>query len=271
MTPRFNIFMLVVLLLLGLPTYWLQFDASARDAKSKRLDIATLRELANAIPGEHPAQIRHEIIGTRMALHNQLAAGAGLRPIRTGVRAYELLVPGERSIVIDAGTTAELADENNVTDFDAAAQRRVDHEVARAGLRLQLLDRPVHRGNPAISSPHAAPLPDLGDGLPHAVAPGVVIIPQEGLPNHPRMVFVKLANGAEFLFTGDIAQIPESWKALRPPSRTLADLGHPAQRSEIVSWLMTINALKRAAPKMEIVVGHDPAAPQAIPWGFVRS
>ncbi|MFC0683649.1 hypothetical protein [Novosphingobium clariflavum] len=271
MTPRFNIFILVVLLLVGLPVYWFQFDASARDAQPKRLDIAALREMANAIPGAHPVQIRHEIIGSRISLYNQLAAGAGLRPIHTGVRAYELRVPGQRPILIDAGTSAALAEENNVTDFDAAAQQRVDHVARDAGLRLQLLDRPVHRGNPAVSSPHAARLPDLGDGRPRAVAPGVVVIPQDNLPNHPRMVFVQLANGAEFLFTGDVAQVPLSWEALRPPARTFADLGHPALRTEIVSWLMTINALKRAAPKMVVVAGHDPAAPRIIPWGFVRS
>ncbi|TCM22377.1 hypothetical protein EDF56_1011067 [Novosphingobium sp. PhB165] len=271
MTPKFNVFVLALLLLVGLPLYWFQFDASAPDAHAKPLDIDELRTLAKSIDGAHPTQIRHELIGTRMSLHNQLAAGTGLRPIRTGIRAYELLVPGARPIVIDAGTTAEIAEENNVSEFDSIAQRRVDHEVAQAGLRLQLLDRPSHRGNPAVHSPEALPLPDLSDGHPRAVAPGIVAIPQLDLPNRATMYFVQLADGREFLFTGDVAQVSESWQDLRPPARTFADLGHPDKRIAIASWLMTIQALKRAAPSLVVIPGHDPAAPDGVPWGFVKS
>ncbi|WP_395333845.1 hypothetical protein WBP06_08705 [Novosphingobium sp. BL-8H] len=271
MTPRLNVFLLFLLMLVGLPLYWFQFDASAPGALAKPLEIAQLRTLADASKGQRPTEIRHELIGTRISLHNQLAAGTGLRPIRTGVRAYQLVVPGSRPILIDAGTTPELAKDSKVRDYDEAAQARIDHEAAQAGLLLRLLDRPVHSGNPAVRSPHAVPLPDLSDGRPHAVAPGIVVIPQPGLPYAPMMIFVQLADGREFLFTGDIAQVPESWQSLRPPARRLADIGHPHRRTEIASWLMTIRALHQAAPGMVIVTGHDPAAPQGIPWRFVQS
>ncbi len=271
MTPRLNVFLLVVLLLVGLPLYWFQFDASAPEARAKPITIEELRSLANAGKGPRPVEIRHELIGTRISLHNQLAAGMGLRPIRIGIRAFELPVPQSRPIVIDAGATRETAAENGISDFDEPAQQRIDHAVAEAGLRLRLLDHPVHRGNPAIRSPYAQPLPDLSDGRPHAVAPGVVLIPQPGLPDDARMVFVQLADGREFLFTGDVAQVTESWLSIRPGARSLADIGHPEKRTEIASWLMTINALRRAAPKMLIVAGHDPASPPGIPRGFIHS
>ncbi|WP_395395231.1 hypothetical protein WBP07_07620 [Novosphingobium sp. BL-8A] len=270
MTPRLNAFLLAVLMLVGLPLYWFQFDSSAPEARAKPLNIDELRNLANSDKGQHPTEVRHELVGMRMSLHNQLAAGTGLRPIRVGVRAFELLIPRSRPIVIDAGTTAKIASDNGVTDFDAFAQQRIDHEVSEAGLRLRLLDHPVHRGNPEVRSPNAQPLPDLGDGAPRAVAPGVVVIPQPGLPEEARMVFVQLADGREFLFTGDVAQVTESWQSIRPGARTLADIGHPEKRTAIASWLMAINALHHAAPKMVIVPGHDPAAPQGIPWGFAH-
>lgn len=270
MTPRLNLFLLIVLLLVGLPLYWFQFDASAPDARAKPLDIAQLRALADGEKGPHPTEVRHELIGTRIALHNQLAAGTGLRPMRTGLRAYEVVVPGARPILIDAGTTRRIARENRVKDFDAAAQARIDRALAQAELRLHLLDQSVHRGNPAIRSPHALPLPDLSDGRPHAVAPGVVVIPQPELPDAAMMVFVKLADGREFLFTGDVAQVPESWQATRPPARRLGDIGHPRRRTEIASWLLTIKALHQQAPGMVVVTGHDPAAPAGIPWHFIQ-
>lgn len=271
MTPRLNVFLLVVIVLVGLPLYWFQFDASAPDAKPKPLGIEELRRLADLEHGPRPTEIRHELIGTRVSLHNHLAAGTGLRPVRTGVRAFELIVPGSRPILIDAGTTQDIADKNNISDFDPAAQARIDRAVSEAGMRIRLSDRPVHIGNPEIRAPHALPLPDLSDGRPRAIAPGLVIVPLPGLPHDPVMVFAKLADGREFLFTGDVAPVPESWQAIRPPAREFSDIGRPERRTEIASWLMTINALHPAAPQMVIVTGHDPLAPEDVPWGFAHS
>lgn len=270
MTPRLNLFLLVVLLLVGVPLYWFQFDASAPGAKPLPLTIGKLRQLADEIPGDSPTHLHEELIGYRSVLHNQIAAGGGLRPIRLSVRAFELTVPDSGPIMIDAGTTPAGAEERHLQDYDTAAQARIDRHVEAAGLRLVLLDHLLHRGNRALVSPGARPLPDFSDGEPHAVAHGVVAIPLKGLPNRAMMVYARLENGREYLFTGDVATINENWVDARPPARTFSTVGDVDERVRIVSWLKTINALKHAAPAMFIVPGHDPGPIPGALRGFTK-
>jgi hypothetical protein len=271
LTPRFNLLLLILLLLVGVPLYWFQLDDSAPGAKAYPLDIARLRDLAASIPGQAPRELRQEVVGYRTLLSNRIAAGSGFRPVRLAVRAFEAVVPGQPPILIDAGTTPRDAKKRDVEDFDAAAQHRVDRRVEIAAMKLVLLDRPLHRGNPALSSPEAIPLPDLGNGEPRAVAPGVVLIPLPGLPDRARMVYIRLEDGREFLFTGDVATIDANWLQLRPPARTFRSMTDGDERRETVSWLMTIKALKRAAPAMSIVAGHEPRDVAGITSGFAQA
>jgi len=270
LTPRFNLLLLILLLLVGVPLYWFQFDSSAPGAKPLPITMSRLRELARSIPGEAPHELRQEVLGYRSVLYNRIAAGSGLRPIRLAVRAFELVVPGQPPILIDAGTTPAEARERDLQDFDFAAQQRVDRSAQGAALKLLLLDRPLHRGNTALTSPAAAAPPDLGGGEPRAVAPGIVAIPLEGMPDRAMMVYTRLADGREFLFTGDVATVDANWLDARPPARTFATLAKADERRLTVSWLKTIKALKRAAPTMIIVAGHEPRDVPGIASGFAK-
>jgi len=270
LTPRFNLLLLILLLLVGVPLYWFQLDRSAPGAKAYPLDIARLRDLATSMPGPAPAELRQEVVGYRSVLSNGIAAGSGFHPERLAVRAFEAVVPGRPPILIDAGTTPREAKKRNIEDFDAAAQHRVDRLAETAAMKLVLLDRPLHRGNPALSSPEAIPLPDLSEREPRAVAPGVVAIPLADLPDRAMMVYVRLEDGREFLFTGDVATMDANWMELRPPARTFAGITDGNERRETVSWLMTIKALKHAVPKMTIVAGHEPRDVAGIASGFAK-
>ena len=71
------------------------------------------------------------------------------------------------------------------------------------------------------------------------------------------MVFVRLADGREFLFAGDIATMARSWQELRARSRLIGDYFAPEDRAEIYAWLKTIRALKAQSPGLVILPGHD--------------
>lgn len=270
MTPRLNLLLLILMLLIGVPLYWFQFDSSAPGAKPLPLSLTQLRTLADEIPGEAPREVRQEVIGYRKAFYNQIAAGSGLRPVRLPVRVFELTARNRPPILIDAGTTPRAAKDGDLRDFDPAAQKRVDRRAETATLKLLLLDGPLHRGDPALTSPDADPLPDFGNGEPRAVAPGVVAIPLKGLPNRAMMVYARLEDGREYLFTGDVAPLDTNWLENRPPARSLGTMRDSDERRMTVSWLKTIKALKKAAPAMIVVSGHEPRNIAGVASGFAK-
>jgi len=71
------------------------------------------------------------------------------------------------------------------------------------------------------------------------------------------MIYVRLADGREVLFAGDIATMAASWQELRARSRLIGDYLAPEDRREVYAWLRTIRALKAEAPGLLIVPGHD--------------
>lgn len=71
------------------------------------------------------------------------------------------------------------------------------------------------------------------------------------------MIYVRLADGREVLFAGDIATMAASWQELRARSRLIGDYLAPEDRREVYAWLRTIRALKAEAPNLLIVPGHD--------------
>ena len=268
MTPRLNLLLIALILIVGLPYYWFQLDADRDGAMPKGLSIAQLRSLAESMPGQKPTAVKYEQLGYRYILSNKLAAGTGLRPARSALRAYELIVPGKGPITIDGGTTPAAAEQYNVREFDHMAERRIDNAAKNASLSLLLVDHPLHNGNDGFSLPRARAMPMAETGEPHAVAPGVVVIPLPGLTIGSNMIYARLANGREFLFTGDAAMIDSSWKEVLPPARIVTSYLRPQERKEIVSWLMTINALARAAPHMTVISGHEPSVLTSVKRGF---
>ncbi|AIT78604.1 hypothetical protein [Novosphingobium pentaromativorans] len=268
MTPRLNLLLLALILIIGVPYYWFQLDADRDGAKPKPLSIAQLRSLAESIPGQKPTGVNYEQLGFRFILSNKLAAGTGLRPARSALRAYELIVPGEGPITIDCGTTSAAAERYNVRNYDRMAERRINRAAQKASLSLLLVDHPLHNGDGGFGSPRARTMPATNSDAPHAVAPGVVVIPLPGLTVGSNMVYTRLEDGREFLFTGDAAMIDSSWQDVLPPARIVTNYLRPRERTEIVSWLMTINALASDAPHMTVITGHEPGTLTSVKRGF---
>lgn len=266
LTRRLNIWLLSVLLIVGIPYYWFLVDAGAGPglaaARARPVTMAQLRALARAIEGPRPTELRVETIGLRMTSHNMLVAGAGLRATQNMVRAYELAIPGAGPVVIDAGITRAAAIAHDFVTYDVGAQARVDFAVARAEPLVILSDRPTHNGGDSGRRTGGGQFGDLPipGGAPYAVAPGVVVIPATGLTPGTNMVYAQMANDREYLFVGDVAKLTASWRENRLPARFATRTAPVRFRHENLSWLMTINALHRAAPQMVIVAGHEPGA-----------
>lgn len=256
MTRRLNYWLLAGLLIFSVPYYWYLIDDPASGSvAAKPVTMTGLRKLAEALPGPRPDQIRSELLGHCRIMRNRLIAGWGLRPIPVAVWAYELTVPGTEPIVINAGVSPATAEDFDMADYNPAAQGRVDGVRAHASHTVILDDGPLQTGN--LQTPARNTAPASANAAPYPLAPGVVLIPAPGIAPDAKLVYVRLENGREFLFAGAAARVPESLANLHPPARLAERDDVPNSGTETKAWLMTINALHRAAPDMTVVTAHD--------------
>ncbi len=288
MTKRLNLILLALIALIGLPYYWLLLENSPGDAQPKPVSIAQLNQLAASIPGPAPTEIEMELAAFRRLPGNLVAAGSGLKRKLIGVMAFRLPVEGHGSIVIDGGITRSIAECMDMQVFDAGAQGRIDRALKSADLILLTREHPNNIGGVIalagskdgsnvtkavrpgggqtafsgsrceVNWPRGLNLkPVIAAGAPTAVAAGVVVIPAPSHTPGSQMIFVRLANGRSYLFTGDIATLDKNWRELRAGSRLVGNFLAPENRSEIYSWLLTIQKLKREDPSLTIIPGHD--------------
>jgi glyoxylase-like metal-dependent hydrolase (beta-lactamase superfamily II) len=288
MTRRLNIFLLVLLVLIGAPFWWLLLDTSQIGVEEKRIDIGELRALADAQLGQKPTRVNMELAAWRLVPGDIMAAGSGLKRRLVGAIAFRLEVPGKGPVMIDSGTTRAIAGEMGFDLFDREAQGRIDADLRSASLILLTHEHPDHAGGLAAAArardgsaimqrvvlnreqvPGSAASADShwprgavpgmvlnGSGA-QAVAPGVVVLPGPGHTPGSQMIYVRLASGAEYLFAGDTASMAVNWIEQRPRSRLLSNWLAPEDRKATVGWLRAIAEVKRTAPNLHIVPGHD--------------
>ncbi len=281
---RLNLTLLVLVLVIGLPFYWLLIDNRPGDATPRNLHIAQLRELAGSLPGQRPIRLEGELAASRSLARDLFAAGAGLKREPIAIMAWRLWAPGGKSVVIDSGITSADAQAMGIDRTSPASQARIERALREAALVLFTHEHPDHEaaalrlagGIPAAARfntaqlppsplagllpwPHVSlPAPTILGSQPQAVAPGVVVIP--AVNSHTpgsQMIYARLSDGREFLFTGDIATLRFSWQDLRARSRLVSEYMAPEDRDEVYAWLKTIRQLKAEAPSLEIIAGHD--------------
>ncbi len=288
MTRRINILLMILLVFVGAPVWYLFIDSSPWSSKAARLDIAGARKLVATATGQKPDKLAFELVGSRTATSNLLAAGSGFRPQMMGAMAYRLDVPGARPIMIETGLTPAYAQELGMENFDAAAQARVDDSLRTASMILVTHEHADHLGGLAAiaATPGGAaiaakarlnrfqiPGSQSASALPWAsglkipatltqdrlqlVAPGVVVIPSPGHTPGSQMIYVQFANGTELLFVGDTAPREVSWLERRPPARLVTDFAVPQDRVALIGWLNALHELNRTEPGLHIIPGHD--------------
>ncbi|MBS0255755.1 MAG: MBL fold metallo-hydrolase [Proteobacteria bacterium] len=280
-----------LLVLVVLPFWWLMIDNRPGNPQPFPISITTLRSLAASMPGPAPTAIGAELAGWRFAPRDVLVAGSGLKPRLIGIIAYRLEVPGHAPILIDSGTTPAGAAKLGLENYDAPGQAHINRWLGEAALVLFTHEHFDHIGgfvaqlsgpgggallakarlNPGQlpPSPIAAtldwprglplPAPAIHLGAPQAVAPGVVVIPAPSHTPGSQMIYVRLANGREYLFAGDISSMAANWQELRGRSRLFSQYlaGPPEDRAAVFAWLATIRQWHREAPGMVVLGGHD--------------
>lgn len=284
MTKRLNWILAITLVLFGLPYYWLLLDNRPGDAQAKPISIAQLRQAAAALPGAAPTAVEVELVAFRRLPGDLFAAGTGIKRRLIGVMVWRLPVPGKGPVVIDSALNAAAAKEMGMEQFKPDAWQRAVAALGDASLilithehadhlggvvslgRRDVLERtlfnpqqlPGNRWTDLLTWP-APPLPQpaIADTAIKPVAPGVVVIPAPSHTAGSQMIYVRLADGREFLFTGDIATLAQNWQEQRARSRLIGEWLAPEDRDEVYAWLKTIAALKAAEPGLVILPGHD--------------
>ncbi|MCX7865247.1 MAG: hypothetical protein N2423_09490 [Novosphingobium sp.] len=258
MTTRLNLWLLLILLVIGLPYYWLLIDDQPGEVAARPLTIGQLRKAATELPGEAPRTIRFESAAARRNPRIILAAGQGLTPTSVEMRSYSLQYPLQAPILIEGGITLVEAAGFRFERFEKEALRRIA-EMRRKARLIITLGAELPQGR-VLSAPVFPPrrVRDAAScNRPRALAPGLVEIPICDDVIARRMLYVRLADGREYLLAGEIAPTLVSVTAQAGPSRLLNDFYVKQDRKAIHSWLRTIERIMQQAPKLTVIPGHD--------------
>lgn len=279
MTHRLNLILLFLIVAIGGPFYWFLIDNTGDTLPPKSIDLAELRRLASSIPGQAPYAVEVERSAFRRLPGDLLVAGSGVKRKLVGYMAFRLPVHGGKPVMIESGVNSAIATAMSAEQFDSNAQQRVEREMDRAGLILATHEHPDHLGALAAHGGAALgeaaklnagqlgaklawngprPIPKITGVGPQAVAPGIVVIPaQNSHTPGSQLIYVRLTDGHELLFVGDVSSFAQNWMELRARSRLIETFFVRDNRPEVFSWLKALQALKAQDPGLLIVPGHD--------------
>ena len=283
----------LVLFLMGLAAFgWLLRWNGAGEPQPRPVSMVQLRALAAASPGPVPVELAAERVAYRRLPQDLLAAGTGLEPRILAVWAFRITMADGSTILIDTGMTGAQTSTMGLDGFDSEGAGRISRALRAARLIIPTHEHVDHLGGLAalLRSDRAAgeaalartllnrgQLPDqplsaqldwpmpvsasarIADGAPQAAAPGVVVIPAPGHTPGSQMIYLRTADGREWLFTGDTASFDANWKELRGRSMLMQMIA-PEDRAAVFGWLATIRTLKAQAPGLIVIPGHDYSA-----------
>ena len=276
---RIGVVLVVLLALAGAGYWYFVADGSVPATSTYKTDIAGWRSLVASDAAQLPSEIRIEIVGQDVMPFAAVQGGGANVDFARMRAAFQLNGP-TGSVIIDSTLdrdTASKAQRSDRQTYDEAAYGRViaamgvatrvvvTHEhadhiggVARFPVPERLaerltLNRPQYEGLGSATPdgkipPEFAKAQILDLIQPTRVAPGVVMIPAPGHTPGSAMFYVKLADGREVLFIGDIA-----W--------TMSNITTPATRPRFISQFFLKNE-DRAAVANEVRALYDLAGAQ---------
>ena len=277
--------LLALVVIVTVPYYWLLLDNRPGNDPGPVIRIADLRRMAGSFPGRPPERVAIEQVAWRRVPGTLFVAGGGLKRNLLSIQAGMISGPWG-DIVVDSGFGPQDARTFGVESYQPASQARVDAALRRAWLIVLTHEHVDHIGGllrlpdwrevipHALITPEQMPAGPVARALPWpkhaarairpvrytgmmAIAPGVVLIRTPGHTPGSQMVYARLADGREVLFTGDTSTMTRSWQELRARSRLIGDLIVHEDRAAVFGWLKTIRRLHHAAPEMTIIPGHE--------------
>jgi glyoxylase-like metal-dependent hydrolase (beta-lactamase superfamily II) len=274
----------VLAALLGAAYYWLIVESHAPADARYVLDIGEIRRLAAATPGAKPDSIEVEQVALFKFPGTAVVAGDGWRSLDMPVFSYRIVYP-ESSVIIDTALSREIGG-SQLASFDVGAYGRMQAAMTQSSTIVITHEHMDHIGglaahpdlptvlpasrltaeqiaDPDRSAPAKFPAGALDGYRPlefeslHGLAPGVVLVRAPGHTPGSQMVYVQTANGAEFLFIGDVAWHFRNIDVQRERARLVTWLFLKEDRKAVFGQLAALKRLHETAPAIHIVPGHD--------------
>jgi glyoxylase-like metal-dependent hydrolase (beta-lactamase superfamily II) len=280
---------LVVLLALTAGAYaYLTAREMPPELSTYRIDLREMRRLAGSLPGEPPVAVHSELVATAEMPRGAMFAGESLVEGQPMVhQSFQVVYPDGGFLVLDAGFDAAMhaamgrGGEHRQAGFDAvqsalgrASRILVTHEH---GDHLQGIAR--HEPPEALAGRLALTAEQLANtkrldavDLPAvlretepvayekylAVAPGAVLVKAAGHTPGSQLLYVRLADGRELLFVGDVAWNMRAIRELHYRPRLITDFFLDEDREAVLHQLRRLHDLDRERPEVHVVVSHDP-------------
>lgn len=281
----------VVLVAIAGAAYWYYvLDGAVPAATAYKTDVAGWRALIASDAAMLPNEARIEFVGRDTMPSQATQAGAEHKAFARTRVAIQLEGP-QGSVIIDTAmdqATAEQSQQGDDKKFDAEAFGRV---IAAMGVAAKVAVTHEHRDHiggvlsfpvperlaerlvltkeqfEGLSATSKTPVPPAYASIQHLdltqparIAPGVVMIPAPGHTRGSAMFFVKLADGHELLFIGDIAWAFSNVRDAVTRPRFVQQLYMSGEdRVAVADQIRALHNLLSSEPALTIIPAHDAA------------
>jgi len=287
---RIGVGLFVAIAVIGGGYWYYVADGAVPAAATYKTDIAGWRALIAGDTDALPNEIRVEMVGRDTVPLGAMQAGAAFDEYPRVRASFQLNGP-TGSVIIDTTMDKEIAakaQRGPTASFDEDAYARVIAAMGNSSRVVVTHEHPDHIGGVArfpvperlaerltltskqfeglrLSAPGGvvplafAKAEIVGLEAPARIAPGVVMIPAAGHTPGSVMIYVKLSDGREVLFIGDIAWVYSNVRdlATRPRFTQQFFMASGEDREAVADQIRALHELALAEPALAIVPAHD--------------